>query len=394
MGDRPSPESCASPDVAGERHEVDLTEPLADLSGLARDRVSAGPVSLDRAQQRRGDQHIAELRALAPAVIDQPTRPREPAAAAAVCPPFSRTNTSPLAHRTARSVPVGRRGFDALLRWARAVDGERVWALEDCRHVSGGLERFLIARGERVLRIPTHLIAKARKSARVRGKSDAIDALNVARAALREGLGTFPVAQLDGPEPDLRLLVDHRERLVRHRVELNSTLLWHLHDLGPELMLPGGALFSKKCSTRIGRRLARAEQTMRVRIARDQLRRLRELTLAVRRLEHGDQPRPHPVLCIGHDDLHPLDALVERRQLRGDPRARDLTVAGRLADLTGQQPGMAARAQRLTRDDVPVDALDRAQREQTQVHLSRSNESLAVTDRLWQCAVARRVVAR
>jgi transposase len=184
-----------------------------------------------------------------------------------------------------QTVPVGWRGFGGLLRWARGLDGERVWALEDCRHVSGGLERFLIERGERVLRIPTHLTAKARKSARQRGKSDAIDALNVARAALQEGLGTFPVAHLDGPELDLRLLVDHRERLIRHRVELNSTLLWHLHDLWPELELPGGALFSRKWSTRIGRRLARAEQTMRVRIARDELRRLRELTLAVRQLE-------------------------------------------------------------------------------------------------------------
>ena len=134
-----------------------------------------------------------------------------------------------------QTVPVGRRGFDALLRWARSLDGERVWALEDCRHVSGSLERFLIGRGERVLRIPTHLTAKARKSARQRGKSDPIDALNVARAALQEGLESFPAAHLDGPELDLRLLVDHRERLVRHRVELNSTLLWHLHDLWPEL---------------------------------------------------------------------------------------------------------------------------------------------------------------
>jgi len=44
-------------------------------------------------------------------------------------------------------------------------------------------------------------------------------------------------------------------------------------------------LFSKKWSTRISRRLARAEQTMRVRIARDELRRLRELTQAVTGLE-------------------------------------------------------------------------------------------------------------
>ena len=159
------------------------------------------------------------------------------------------------------------------------------WALEDCRHVSGSLERFLIERGERVLRIPTHVTAKGRKSARQRGKSDPIDAVNVARAALQEGLASFPVAHLDGPELDLRLLVDHRERLVRHRVELNNTLQWHLYDLWPELRLPGGALFSKKWSTRIGRRLARAEQTMRVRIARDELRRLRDLTVAINRLE-------------------------------------------------------------------------------------------------------------
>src|SRR5688500_16752687 len=53
-----------------------------------------------------------------------------------------------------RMVAVGRRGFGTLLRWARSVDEERVWALEDCRHVSGSLERFLIERGERVLRIP------------------------------------------------------------------------------------------------------------------------------------------------------------------------------------------------------------------------------------------------
>jgi transposase len=184
-----------------------------------------------------------------------------------------------------RTVPVGARGFGALLRWARSMDEERVWALEDCRHVSGSLERFLIERGERVLRIPTHLTAKARRSARRRGKSDPIDALNVARAALQEGLESFPAAQLDGPELDLRLLVDHRERLVRHRVELNSTLLWHLHDLWPELHLPGGALFSRKWSTRIGRRLARAQQTIRVRIAREELRRLRELTVAITRLE-------------------------------------------------------------------------------------------------------------
>jgi transposase len=184
-----------------------------------------------------------------------------------------------------KTVAVGARGFAALLVWARGMDDERVWALEDCRHVSGSLERFLIARGERVLRVPTRLMADARRGASARGKSDSIDSIAVARAALREGLQGLPAAQLDGPELDLRLLVDHRERLVRHRVGLNNTLQWHLHDLWPDLQLPGGALFSTRWSARLARRLARSEQTMRVRIARDELRRLRELTQAIKALE-------------------------------------------------------------------------------------------------------------
>src|SRR3954447_19469352 len=106
-----------------------------------------------------------------------------------------------------KTVAVGVRGFAALLIWARGLHGERAWALEDCRHVSGSLERFLIARGERVVRVATKLMADTRRGARTRGKSDSIDSLAVARAALREGLEVLPSAQLAGPELDLRLLV-------------------------------------------------------------------------------------------------------------------------------------------------------------------------------------------
>ena len=61
-----------------------------------------------------------------------------------------------LADKTAR---VGTRGFGEVLLWARGLGADRVWALEDCRHVSGSFERFLIARGERVVRVPTRLMA-------------------------------------------------------------------------------------------------------------------------------------------------------------------------------------------------------------------------------------------
>ena len=49
--------------------------------------------------------------------------------------------------------------------------------------------------------------------------------------------------------------------------------------------MPISALFSTKWNTRIARRLARAEQSARVRIARDELRRLRELTQSIKSLE-------------------------------------------------------------------------------------------------------------
>jgi transposase len=63
-----------------------------------------------------------------------------------------------------------------------------------------------------VVRVPTRLMANSRRASRERGKSDLIDALPVARAALAEGIETLPTAELAGPELDIRLLVDHRER--------------------------------------------------------------------------------------------------------------------------------------------------------------------------------------
>jgi hypothetical protein len=62
-------------------------------------------------------------------------------------------------------------GHEDLLLWGGRLDAQRVWAIEDCRHVSGALERFLLARGERVVRVAPKLTAGARSAARERGKS-------------------------------------------------------------------------------------------------------------------------------------------------------------------------------------------------------------------------------
>ena len=109
-----------------------------------------------------------------------------------------------------RTVTGDAAGHDELLVWARSLGPERRFAIEDCRHVSGGLERHLLPRGEHVVRVPPKMMARARSSARTHGKSDPIDAACVARAALREP--NLPEAVLCGPAQDLRLLVDHAGR--------------------------------------------------------------------------------------------------------------------------------------------------------------------------------------
>ena len=74
----------------------------------------------------------------------------------------------------------------ALLEWAARQGAEREWAVEDCRHLSRRLERDLLGAGEQIERVPPKLMADTRNGARTYGKSDPIDALAVARAALRE----------------------------------------------------------------------------------------------------------------------------------------------------------------------------------------------------------------
>jgi transposase len=176
-------------------------------------------------------------------------------------------------------------GFREFLAWARGLDGERIWALEDCRHVSGSFERFLIASGERVLRVPPKLMGQSRRAERSVGKSDPIDALAVARAALREGPETLPAAHLDERSLRIKLLLDHREDLVKARSEDQQRLRWHLHDLWPELEIPAGALDRIVWLDRIARKLAHAERATRVRIARELLLEIRRRTRRAAELE-------------------------------------------------------------------------------------------------------------
>jgi transposase len=180
-----------------------------------------------------------------------------------------------------RTVAATRAGHLEALGWARQWS-ERRWALENCRHLSRVLERELLNAGEAVVQVSPKLMGIARRTGRELGKSDPIDALAVARAALREP--RLPVAQLEGKEREVKLLVDHREDLVGERTRIQNRLLWHLHELEPGYQVVASGLLRTVILTELSRRLESHTGVV-AEIARELVERLAELTLSVKRLQ-------------------------------------------------------------------------------------------------------------
>lgn len=237
--------------------------------------------------------------------------------------------------RSSETVQATAAGHARMLAWARGLDEQRVWAVEDCRHVSGKLERFLLARGERVIRVPPKLMAGRRRGLRVAGKSDPIDALAVARAALEEGVDTLPTAALEGPAREVKLLLDHREDLIGERTRIQNRLRWLLHDRWPELELPAGCLGRELWLARLAGRLGRCSQDADVRVMRHQVRRLRELCREAAALERellvlvrALQPRLLALPGVG-----PLTAAKLIAEIAGIERFRSPAKLARLAGI-------------------------------------------------------------
>jgi len=181
-------------------------------------------------------------------------------------------------------------GSDELIGWASAFDPQRLWAVEDCRLLTPWLERQLLERGEDLVRVSPKLTVPERRAGRSRGKSDPIDALAVARAALRE-------PDLPRPRPgealyrEIKLLVDHRDDLVDERRRTQQRLRWHLFELDPTLVVPLRMLGRASHLERVSRWLARREQELQVRLARELVNRCRLLNRMIDELDHELEQR-------------------------------------------------------------------------------------------------------
>jgi transposase len=124
----------------------------------------------------------------------------------------------------------------------------------------------------------------ARRAGRERGKSDPIDALAVARVALRE-------PDLPRPRPgeeryrELKLLVVYRDDLIDERRRAQQRLRWHLHQIDAAFVVPAGALDRVVWLERVGRWLTRRPRVVQVRLARDLVSRCRSLTRMIVELD-------------------------------------------------------------------------------------------------------------
>ncbi|MFD1938305.1 IS110 family transposase [Nonomuraea mangrovi] len=183
-----------------------------------------------------------------------------------------------LGERTIRATPDGNmEAATWATRWPQVK-----FAIEDCRHVTRRLEADLLTTGYQVVRVTTQLMAGQRRAGRERGKSDPIDALAVARVALREP--DLPVARLDGPSREAKLLADYRDDLVTQRTRVCSKMRWHLHELDPELQIPSRGLRRRCVQDQVEQHLAGMSGVV-AQIARELLSRCRELTVRINQLE-------------------------------------------------------------------------------------------------------------
>ncbi len=109
-----------------------------------------------------------------------------------------------------------RRGALDALRFAAGLDAERVWAIEDCRHVSARLESALMAAGERVIRVPAAMTGQTRKVSR-RTRGSLIRSTRARSPGPWSETGsTAPVAFCDEQAMEIRVLSDYRDQ-IDHR---------------------------------------------------------------------------------------------------------------------------------------------------------------------------------
>jgi transposase len=189
--------------------------------------------------------------------------------------------------RGARQITAEEPGYLAAVRWARGLDDERVWAIEDCRHVSRRFEEALIAAGERVVRVAPHRMvppggpsaSRASRTRSTRSRSPGRWSRTAWSASPRP-ISTGPRWRFACCPITARISSPSARARRTGCVGICSSCA-----LRVERSLGRGSLAEPRQLARVDRRLCRLPARARVRIAREQIAQLRVLTRRVDALE-------------------------------------------------------------------------------------------------------------
>ena len=238
---------------------------------------------------------------------------------------------APCEERSFSNDPTGHRSLAA---WVGTLEPERI-GLEGSSSYGAAAARFLVASGFAVREVPPHLSRAERIRTRRPGKSDAGDALSIARVAARE-VDLPPVRLADRAE-EIGLLLNAREDLVHEATRVRNRLHADLVVIVPGY---GGAvanLVAARHRRTIGRRL-RGLSGVRAELARERLNRLGRLAVETKRFELRIT-----ALVAGHPllGLAGVGALTAAKLIAevGDVRSRIRFVHPvRCADVRGREP--------------------------------------------------------
>ena len=184
---------------------------------------------------------------------------------------------TPLEYRNIANTPAGHR---QLVDWVKNSNTARV-AVEGSGTYGRPAAVAALSAGLDVREVPPQLTAQVRRRGRTQTKTDQVDALVIARVALRDHTLSAPAFWED--TEDLRVLVSYRRELVEDRTAGANRLHADLGKLRPGYQHLISRLTTRKSLDQAMRLLWR-DTTPHARVAKQRIRGLRQLDTGIKQL--------------------------------------------------------------------------------------------------------------
>ena len=179
-----------------------------------------------------------------------------------------------------RTIPNTRAGQRQLVDWAETTKAATV-AVEGSGTFGRPLAVAAVGAGLDVREVPPQMTARLRRRGRTQAKTDQVDALVIARVALRDHTLSAPTFWED--TEDLRVLVSYRRELVEDRTAGANRLHADLGKLRPGYHQNIPRLTTRKALDQAMKLLWR-DTTCHGRVAKQRIRRLRQLDTEIKEL--------------------------------------------------------------------------------------------------------------